>query len=146
MKYLYVALLCAMLGMLGGCDGGKVNTVLPRTAVVDAIYAPHATEWINAKLGKPKTAKTIVMTYWHDEAADNYSNRGIGYMSLVIDGAEKIRPVDNVGGYDYSASRGFKFAYDGRKWMAYVAEDEVESHENIPELYFNDVLAVLAKY
>jgi hypothetical protein len=147
MKQMNTWLVFALVALLSGCDVGKApNTILPATAVVDAVYAPNATRWLNAKLGKPKAAETVEFTYWHDEKAANYNNRGMGYASLVIDGTERIRPVDNIGGYKYSSSQGFKIAFDGKVWNVFVATSELSTHDANPGEFFSDALAVLEKY
>lgn len=139
MKKLMCAFVVVAALLVAGCDVGKVNQVLPVTAVVDAVYSEKVSEWITTQVGKPK-AESVVMTFWIDDGRER------GNASFVIDGVEKVSPIANIDGFAYSDSRGFKFSYRDGEWKAFVAEDELVSREETPGLYFGDVVAALKKH
>jgi hypothetical protein len=144
MKKLFSALFVVAALLIAGCDAGKVNKVLPATAVVDAVYSEKLSNWVAEQVGTPKS-KSVVMTFWHDHGRSDLNNSE-GYLSFVVNGVEGIKPVDNVGGYDFADSMGFKFSYSNGEWLAYIAEEELASREKTPDLYLGDVVEVLKKY
>lgn len=123
-----------------GCSSGESeNQVMPAKSTVDAVYAPNTTEYLRASVGTPRS-KSLELTFWH-EAGSAYH----GYASLKVDGLEKIRPVDNVGGFDFSQATAFKFHYTDGVWVAYVATSD-RTHEARPEEFFADVVELLKKF
>ncbi len=134
-----IALVIAFAALVG-CGESKENKIMPKAATTDAVYSEKASRYLEDALGTPK-AKRIEMTFWHE--ADR---KGVGYLSLVVDGVEMIRPIDNIGGYSAASSQGFKFIYEGGAWKAYVAEAEENTHGEHPQEFFDKTTGILRKY
>ncbi|EIK54722.1 hypothetical protein YO5_18192 [Stutzerimonas stutzeri TS44] len=135
-----IALVVLALVALVGCGETEVNKVMPKAATTDAVYSENASKYLEEAIGAPK-AKRIEMTFWHE--ADR---KGVGYLSLIVDGVETIRPIDNIGGYSAANSKGFKFIYENGNWKAYVAEAEAKTHGDHPQEFFNKTTGILRKY
>lgn len=142
MKIKIATLVLALVALVAlvGCGDQKMNQVMPRAATTDAVYSAKASQYLEDALGTPK-AKRVEMTFWHQ--ADR---KGVGYLSLVVDGVEKIRPIDNIGGYSAASSKGFKFIFDNGTWKAYVAEAEEKTHGENPQEFFSKATGVLRRY
>lgn len=135
-----IALIVMVLAALVGCGESKENQIMPKAATTDAVYSEKASQYLEEVLGTPK-AKRIELTFWNEK-----SNPDTGYLSLVVDGVEKIRPIDNIGGYSAATSKGFKFVYEAGEWKAYVAADETKTHGEHPQEFFNKTTGILRKY
>ncbi|HEY1028633.1 MAG TPA: hypothetical protein VGE28_13535 [Pseudomonas sp.] len=135
-----IALVVMVLAALVGCGESKENQIMPKAATTDAVYSEKASKYLEEAIGTPK-ADRIELTFWYEE-----SNPDTGYLSLVVDGVEKIRPIDNIGGYSAATSKGFKFVYGAGAWKAYVAEDETKTHGEHPQEFFNKTTGILRKY
>lgn len=135
-------LVILVLAALVGCGESKKNKVMPKSATTDAVYSEKASQYLEASLGTPK-AKRIELTFWNEE-----NNSETGYMSLIVDGVEKIRPIDNLGGYRRrtASSEGFKFVYNNGAWKAYVATGETSTHGGNPREFFNEVTGIIRRY
>lgn len=136
-----IALVVMVLAALVGCGESKENQIMPKEATTDAVYSEKASRYLEEVIGTPKKAKRIEMTFWHET-----DRKGVGYLSLVVDGVEMIRPIDNIGGYSAASSQGFKFIYEGGAWKAYVAEAEENTHGEHPQEFFDKTTGILRKY
>lgn len=137
-----IAILVLALVALVGCGEQKMNQVMPRSATTDAVYSAKASQYLKDTLGTPK-AKKIELTFWNEK-----SNPDTGYLSLVIDGVEKIRPIDNYGGVNRrtASTDGFKFVFENGTWRAYVAEEDIKTHGEHPQEFYNEMTAILRRY
>lgn len=137
-----ISLVLLALFALVGCGETDVNKVMPKAATTDAVYSEIASKYLEEAIGTPK-AKQIELTFWNEA-----SNPDTGYLSLVVDGVEKIRPIDNLGGYRRrtASSEGFKFIYSDGKWKAYVATGETSTHGENPQEFFNEVTGIIRRY
>jgi len=137
-----IALVVMVLAALVGCGESKENKILPKEATTDAVYSEKASQYLEEVLGTPK-AKRIELIFWNEK-----NNPDTGYLSLVVDGVEKIRPIDNFGGYRRrtASSEGFKFVYSDGVWKAYVATGETSTHGENPQEFFNEVTGIIRRY
>lgn len=137
-----IALVAIAFAALVGCGESKENKIMPQAATTDAVYSEKASKYLEDALGTPK-AKRIELTFWNEA-----SNSDTGYLSLVVDGVEKIRPIDNFGGYRRrtASSEGFKFVYSDGAWKAYVATGEISTHGDNPQEFFNEVTGIIRRY
>ena len=137
-----ISLVVMVLTALIGCGESTGNNVMPKAATTDAVYSEKTSQYLEEALGTPK-AKRIEFTFWNEAA-----NPDTGYLSLVVDGVEKIRPVDNLGGYRRrtASSEGFKFIYSDGAWKAYVATGETSTHGENPQEFFNEVTGIIRRY
>lgn len=142
MKIKIATLVLALLVALVGCGEQKMNKVMPKAATTDAVYSAKASQYLDDALGTPK-AKKIELTYWNEK-----SNPDTGYLSLVVDGVEKIRPIDNYGGVNRrtASTDGFKFVFENGTWRAYVAEADIETHGEHPQEFYNEMTGILRRY
>jgi hypothetical protein len=141
MKVKFSLVVLALFALVG-CGETDVNKVMPKAATTDAVYSERASQYLEEAIGTPK-AKRIELTFWNEE-----NNPDTGYLSLVVDGVEKIRPIDNFGGYRRrtASSEGFKFVYSDGAWKAYVAKKEADTHGENPHEFFNEVTGIMRKY
>ncbi|ORE37863.1 hypothetical protein [Pseudomonas aeruginosa] len=137
-----IALLAIAFAALVGCSESKENQIMPKAATTDAVYSEKASKYLEDAIGTPK-AKRIELTFWNES-----SNSDTGYLSLVVDGVEKIRPIDNFGGYRLrtASSEGFKFVYSDGTWKAYVATGETSTHGDNPQEFFSEVTGIIRRY
>jgi hypothetical protein len=135
-----IGLVAIVFAALVGCGESKENQIMPKEATTDAVYSEKASQYLEDVLGTPK-AKRIELTFWNEAA-----NPDTSYLSLLVDGVEKIRPIDNIGGYSAATSKGFKFVYEAGAWKAYVAEAETKTHGEHPQEFFSKTTGILREY
>lgn len=137
-----IAVLVLALFALVGCDEAKMNKVMPATATADAVYSEKTSQYLDKAVGRPR-AETVQLTFWNEP-----SNRDTGYMSLLINGVQKVRPIDNIGGYSRktAGTDAFKFVYENGKWSAYVSENDIDTHSSHPEEFFAGIAQILQRY
>ncbi|MFU2928727.1 MULTISPECIES: hypothetical protein [Pseudomonadaceae] len=135
--------LAIAFAVLVGCGESKENQIMPKEATTDAVYSEKASQYLEEVLGTPMKAKRIELIFWNEA-----SNPDTGYLSLVVDGVEKIRPIDNFGGYRRrtASSEGFKFVYSDGAWKAYVATGETSTHGENPQEFFSEVTGIIRRY
>jgi len=135
--------LAIAFAVLVGCGESKENQIMPKEATTDAVYSEKASQYLEEVLGTPMKAKRIELIFWNE-----VSNPDTGYLSLVVDGVEKIRPIDNFGGYRRrtASSEGFKFVYSDGAWKAYVATGETSTHGENPQEFFSEVTGIIRRY
>lgn len=142
MKKLSIIVVTMVLAALVGCGEPKMNKFMPATATADAVYSEKTSRYLDKAVGRPK-AESIQLTFWNEPG-----NRDTGYMSLLINGVQKVRPIDNIGGYSRqtAGTDAFKFVYENGKWSAYISENDIETHSNHPEEFFAGVAQILRHY
>lgn len=129
-----------LLGIgLAGCESKPENKVLPASAMYDANESASVAAFLD-KVARPK-AKKLEITFWIEES--KVRPQGHGNLSLFVDGAELIRPVDNADGFQFSGSKGFKFVLNNGQWAAYAADGNAG---DLPQMYFTKVVSIINEH